>query len=83
MAKKEKGNWVDRLKAGVKYHLSGKAMTEKAEQELREKRLAEIKAKLAAKKKPNRKKKSKATKRTKQIESGSAKGDFDKMRGNY
>lgn len=84
--KKEKENWVTKLGKGVKYFLSGEAMMDKAKQENREKRLKEIKAKLAAKEKAKKKKpeaKNGRTLRTKRVESGSAKGDFDKMRGNY
>ena len=86
--KKEKGNWVSRLKAGVKYHLSGEASKDLGKQVMREEKLKRVKTKLAkakgeaapAKKK---KKKVKRTARTKKIESSSAKGDFKKMRGNY
>ena len=83
--KKEKGNWVSRLKAGAKYITSGKAMQEKLKQEAREKRLKEINDKLAKKKGKKKKGDINKTLATKRIErhTGLEERDLKKVRGNY
>jgi predicted RNA-binding Zn ribbon-like protein len=82
---KEKGNWVSRLKKGVKYYLSGESMTKQAEQENREDRLKAVKAKLAKakKKKASPKSTSRTKKTTAQLKkAGLSDKEIKKMRGN-
>jgi len=85
MPKKKKGNWVSRLKAGVKYHLSGQAGVDAAKQELKDAKLKRVKAKLAAKKKKAKKPKT-STNRTEGIstrlkKSGLTDKEIKRLRG--